>query len=200
MPLTINQSIAALLKEKTYAHHVNTERLLVPKLKSIQSVNDYFSILSLFYSFYFSLEPQIHQFLTEEDLHDISERKKIPLLKQDIISLHKEFAEIQICKHLPQIGSRNKALGALYVIEGSTLGGTIIADMIIKRAGDFIGVENLNFFNGYGVNTSEKWKAFQSALEDDMNDPDEIIEAAIETFNCMALHISKTLWNGADKF
>lgn len=193
MPLTINQSIAALLKEKTYAHHVHTEKLLVPKLKGVQSPDDYFSILSLFYSFYYSLEPQIHDHITEEDLEDLSERKKVPLLEKDIISLHKELSEIKICKQIPQIDSKNKAFGAMYVLEGSTLGGMIIADMILKRAGNVIHPDSLSFFNCYGASTLLKWKAFQSSLEKEFRDPDEITEAAINTFNCLSLHFSKTL-------
>lgn len=193
MPLTIESSIGSLLKEKTYAHHVRTEKLLIPRLKSIVSVEDYYSVLSIFYSFYKIIEPLVWKFISKEDLPDLYERRKLPLLEKDIVSINRNFEAIEVCKHTPQIDSKNKAFGVLYVMEGSTLGGPVIADIILKKTGSKIHEENLHFFKGYREATSAKWKVFQNSLNNQKSNPDEIINAAINTFSCMELHIANYL-------
>jgi heme oxygenase len=57
-----------------------------------------------------------------------------------------------------------KAFGCLYVMEGSTLGGKIIYNILKKQLGlsDSAGA---SFFYGYGPATGEKWKTFGASLE-----------------------------------
>jgi heme oxygenase len=54
-------------------------------------------------------------------------------------------------------------LGAMYVMEGSTLGGQYIADHVEKSLGLQPGSGNA-YFRGYGLRTGAMWKQFQAQL------------------------------------
>ncbi|TDR89892.1 biliverdin-producing heme oxygenase [Enterovirga rhinocerotis] len=82
------------------------------------------------------------------------------------------------------------ALGAAYVIEGSTLGGLVIAREVEKRLG--LDAETGNaFFSGEGKDTMRRWRAFCAAL-DERSDPahdDRVIASADRTFAAMQAHL-----------
>ena len=69
---------------------------------------------------------------------------------------------------LPSIRSHQHALGALYVIEGSTLGGKIISKMISHQIPSTDG-HGLTFFNSYGDDTITMWERFKVILDDPGN-------------------------------
>ena len=56
------------------------------------------------------------------------------------------------------------ALGAIYVLEGSTLGGKIIKDLIWKQLGISSNL-GFAFFNGYGSDTVTMWQTFKLAID-----------------------------------
>lgn len=62
----------------------------------------------------------------------------------------------------PSPGSRAEALGMLYVLEGSTLGGRLILRELARR-----GVEDarLAFLDPYGGETGRLWRGFLQVLE-----------------------------------
>jgi heme oxygenase len=57
-----------------------------------------------------------------------------------------------------------EAIGCLYVIEGSTLGGQIILHSVQKSLNLDAG-GGVKFFHGYGARTPGMWKSFISALD-----------------------------------
>jgi len=75
-------------------------------------------------------------------------------------------------------------LGALYVIEGSTLGGTIISKMI-KQQLAIPDNKGLSFFNGYGSETEKMWQDFKLFLDRPLKPAEEavVIRSANDTFN-----------------
>jgi heme oxygenase len=81
------------------------------------------------------------------------------------------------------IGSRAAALGALYVIEGSTLGGRTILDALRAKGADVAG---LDFMDPYGNERGAMWQELMDALErelaGDREALDEAISAALQTF------------------
>ena len=120
------------IKSRTKQAHKETEALLIPKLKSIKSKEDYATILGMFYGFYKPLQGQIEEYINAENLPDIKQRRKEIVLEQDIFNLH-VVKKLHICEDLPTIHHLLQAFGALYVIEGSTLGGAIILKMLRKN-------------------------------------------------------------------
>jgi heme oxygenase (biliverdin-IX-beta and delta-forming) len=57
----------------------------------------------------------------------------------------------------------SRFLGAMYVVEGSTLGGQYIASHVETALGLESG-QGSRFFRGYGAETVPKWREFQQAL------------------------------------
>src|SRR5690606_25688073 len=84
---------------------------------------------------------------------------------------------------LPEIINHYQALGALYVIEGSTLGGQIICKMLAQQL-DRTDFSQMSFFGGYGDQTENMWQKFKQSLDQPVYIPghDTIIEAANQTF------------------
>lgn len=180
MPITIH-SVASTLKQDTALLHQEAENFLYPHLSNIQSYNDYAKIIRAFYGFYFPLEQQVGNYISTSDLADISERSQALLILKDLQSLPVEPGKLPICFSLPQIQSRAQAFGALYVMEGSTLGGRMISKMLKKNKLLVFDETNLNFFNGYGDQTGEKWISFLEAINR-QTETEPIIATANETF------------------
>ncbi|NNU33797.1 biliverdin-producing heme oxygenase [Mucilaginibacter sp. S1162] len=85
---------------------------------------------------------------------------------------------------LPQITNYLQGFGALYVIEGSTLGGQIISKMVQQHLPVQDG-KGLSFFNGYGDKMHQMWGAFKDILNKAAATPEDeqiIIAAANDTF------------------
>jgi len=177
-----NTSTADIVKKETAILHQALENHLIPHLQAIQSNQDYAQVLSWFFGFNLPVEQSIRQYVTAEQLPDIEDRGKAWLAKEDIESLSFATSNLKICKDLPRIGSVEEAMGALYVLEGSTLGGKIIAKMLEKKNPEFR--NSLRFFTGYGKETGSRWTYFLHHLN--MFDSDGqvriITASANETF------------------
>jgi heme oxygenase len=62
----------------------------------------------------------------------------------------------------PAIGTKAEALGALYVIEGSTLGGRRILQALRSQG---VSTDELHFLDPYGKDASGNWRMFLGVLE-----------------------------------
>src|ERR1700760_40404 len=118
------------LKETTEAAHAAAEKKMVLALKRISAPEDYVSMLNWLYGFYAPLEDLIRDQLTEDNFPDMIKRSRAEYILWDLKEFNAEAQEPDTCDHLPVIDSYARALGALYVLEGSTLGGRIIAGMV----------------------------------------------------------------------
>jgi heme oxygenase len=172
------------IKTATQQYHQATEKILIGKMKNMRSLNDYSDILQLFYGYFGGLEQQIDRYITATDLTDYNERRKTAALANDLEALGTTLPTKASDDELPSINNNLQAFGALYVIEGSTLGGKIISKMVQQHLGITDG-KGLSFFDGYGEDTGRKWSEFQQTLNNVGNTPEreaEIIAAANDTF------------------
>jgi len=175
--------LSAQLKTFTGDAHASLEKKIIQKLKTISSSEDYYRILSLFYGYYFELEKLITAFLDTNILSDFEQRRKSEALVQDIQSLSQPTEHLALCADLPQIGNGFQALGAMYVLEGSTLGGQVISKMIADRVE--LPENGLSFFEGYGPHTHRMWASFIQKLNElqlNAEDQEQLLEAANNTF------------------
>jgi heme oxygenase (biliverdin-IX-beta and delta-forming) len=62
----------------------------------------------------------------------------------------------------PAIGTKAEALGALYVLEGSTLGGRTILRALRSRG---VSTDGLDFLDPYGEKAGANWRTFLRVLE-----------------------------------
>lgn len=92
---------------------------------------------------------------------------------------------LPLCSELPAITNVAQALGALYVLEGATLGGQVLRNLIEIK----IGVGSINggaFMNVYGAQTSALWQRFLDCLYPLQSPAErlEAVEVAESTFLC----------------
>jgi heme oxygenase len=172
------------LKEETLSNHQQLEKTLVGHMRAIRSKKEYINLLQLFYSYFGGLEEQIDLFITEAELADYRQRRKSAALANDIISLGGTPMPKAGKDALPVIYNKLQAYAAMYVIEGSTLGGKIISKMLAKQL-DISDGQGLTFFSGYGDDTETMWETFKKELNGQTQSSDEetiAIDTANQTF------------------
>ncbi len=95
------------------------------------------------------------------------DRSRIAMLEADLAALGQGSAEIAAarnCRAAGQLGdSAEIALGSLYVMEGSTLGGQIISRTLAGV--DWAPEGGLTYFNPYGRETGSMWRRFKTEAE-----------------------------------
>jgi heme oxygenase len=107
-----------------------------------------------------------------------SERNRLPLLVQDLEFLRGSggrAADEQACV-LPVLDGNAQWMGAMYVMEGSRLGGQLIARHVEETLSLAPG-EATRYFRGFGDRTGPMWKEFVQRLQQDV--PDGETEEAI---------------------
>lgn len=151
----------------------------------IITVEKYLVILGKFHSFIAPIETKIADYpVLKKYLNDFDERRKASWLESDLVSFSQKPLQFEKCETIPSITSGSHAFGALYVLEGSTLGGKLIS----KQLNDQLGIDKDNgarFFNAYGSDTGVRWKVFKNALEtfaENDGKETEIIQGALSTF------------------
>jgi heme oxygenase len=83
---------------------------------------------------------------------------------------------------IPDVSSTGHWLGALYVLEGSTLGGQVISRHLEKHFGWKDG-RGYSFFLGHGAHTGERWREVVKTLESRPDAGNQIVFGAHHTFN-----------------
>lgn len=185
-------SVGAFVKEATAEAHHRAEHLLLPHLTSMNSRTDYVRLLRMFYGFFHPMELRIREHVDASLLSDIDARRNSGFILLDLQALG-EGGLPPLASRLPVIDSVPEALGALYVLEGSTLGGKMIANMLRKNAALQLGEEHLHFFSGYREQTGPKWMQFLAVLNAREEGMNYIAESANASFDHLASWIHQTL-------
>jgi len=89
---------------------------------------------------------------------------------------------------LPDVEGTDAALGRMYVLEGSSLGGVFI-DRHLATLPQLAGVGRLSAFSPYGEQTGAMWHAFRTVTRARIaggGDADRLVAAARETFGALA--------------
>jgi heme oxygenase len=178
------------LREQTQPSHKRLESRL-DLLERVLSLDRYRALLARFYGFYVPVEASLER-LCRSSLPELQypQRRKAHLLVQDMEALGSSRAQIDalpLCQDLPTLHSFPQALGCLYVLEGSTLGGQIISRHLHGVHG--LDAENCSaFFRSYGPQVGVMWRAFGAALDAyPLGQEEDIIvmHAACETFGAL---------------
>jgi heme oxygenase len=121
-------------------------------------------------------------------LTDSSERYKSGMILEDLKKTgisEDEIRNLPVYKFNPT--DTAEALGIMYVLEGSTLGGKII----YKHVNQYLGIEaetGASYFYGYGQETGILWKSFITAFADyavKENCEQRITSSAISAFTAI---------------
>ncbi|TGE27673.1 biliverdin-producing heme oxygenase [Hymenobacter metallicola] len=104
------------------------------------------------------------------------------------LDLAVEGAQLPLCPQMPELQSWPQLLGAMYVLEGSTLGGQVLARQLAKA-----GIDARQYFSGHGEQTGPLWKSFcqllaEAATEDNQA---QVVASAAATFQTLHAWIEK---------
>jgi heme oxygenase len=126
------------------------------------------------YGFLKPYEEQLDQHRFGPEWH-MEERHRAHLILQDL----EPATGLPLCPDMPPLTTRAQLLGAMYVLEGSTLGGQVIARQLTKA-----GIETRAYFTGYAERTGPMWKSFCQLLTEESTDENqaETVESASLTF------------------
>ena len=151
----------------------------------------YMDFLRRLFGFYDPLETLLGEFLASEISLQFEARRKSGLLALDLRHLGDSVTDVTRilrCTGLPVIASRATAFGALYVLEGATLGGQILSRHLATHLG--IDVSNGGaFLSSYGSAVRAMWSSFGEVIErccDTAAKQEEALEAAVQTFASFA--------------
>ncbi len=158
--------LTTALKIQTASAHESLENssLMMPLHRGEVTAAYYQQLLIKFYGIFMPLEESVklHQQALASFLPDIDQRRKATALTKDLAFMNTDTSDIAL-HNFKEINSPAAALGAMYVMEGSTLGGRFIAKTIQKHL-NIDPEEGITFFSGYGQDTGTKWKLFQEGL------------------------------------
>ena len=160
----------------------------------LHDVHSYARLLVALYPLYAFIEDRLEAFAEWPALDpplDVRRRRRSHLLAADLGVLGvKPDPGREADGELPRIGAFASAFGALYVIEGSRLGGRVLARHVSAAVG--APVEGaLAFLRGGGSSddTGALWKELLLTLDGyaaqgDTRTRDAIISGAVDTFGC----------------
>ncbi|MFT4204696.1 MAG: biliverdin-producing heme oxygenase [Chitinophagaceae bacterium] len=171
--------VSTAIKDVTREAHQQLEKQVVLRIKTIASDSDYAAFLKYFYAYFSAVEQKAVPFVAEV-LNDYKERRNASYLKADIEALGSSVEALPEAQ-APEINSVAEAFGALYVLEGSIMGGPYIIQMLQKHGID----KGFSFFSGYGAASGRMWKAFQDVLDEvgaDEQSANAAMQKASETF------------------
>ncbi len=112
----------------------------------------------------------------------VRERNRLALLVEDLETLTGGDSVLDGCE-LPVFRGRAELMGAMYVMEGSRLGGQLIARHV-ERVLSLGPGEGTSYFRGFGERTGVMWKEFMERLREDVADEetDAVIAGAKTMF------------------
>jgi heme oxygenase len=175
--------ISEILKNQTKELHDRVEQKFnsAKIFEENYTPDDYSKLLTYNYLFLRSCEEPVFESLSENfgELLALDKRRKIHLfdLEKEHLNTEKHSAG-EIC-----VNSEAEALGIMYVMEGSTLGGNMIAKKL-EASDSFMG-SKFPYFRCYGDRTGSMWKNFKSVLDEVISEDDhgDVLKGAEKAYH-----------------
>ena len=182
--------IAGILKTETAKKHEALEASMFVNqiMNNSLDVDDYKKLLTINYIIHQKLENKLAHMLDRElaDELEMDSRLKINALEKDLNYWqidHLALPPLDFDLYVPEKNTA-EILGALYVLEGATLGGNVIKKHILANP-NFKDHENgLNYYSVYGSALGAKWKSFVTVLNNRVKEEDyeRCVNSANQTF------------------
>ena len=188
------------IRDATRVRHERLEARidLVGRLTDVAA---YRQQLAAMYGFYEPFEARLAALDWRDCAIDFGARRKSAALRADLAFLGYDGPALGHLERiadsaLPAPASAPAAIGCLYVLEGATLGGTIIARHV-RRTLPPLAHGALAFYDGYGGRTGLMWRSFREALaslcDDDEPAGEEAALAACATFDGLERWLERKL-------
>jgi heme oxygenase (biliverdin-IX-beta and delta-forming) len=178
------------LRERTRPYHDRLESGLDVTDPAL-TLREYRHVLERFWGYCVPAEVQVAATHAWEALElDASARARLVRLRADLLHLGHDpqsLARLGTCDEVPRLDHVPRALGYLYVFEGATLGGAIVARHLQRSVG-VTRERGGAFFGSYGAETGAMWKAFTHSLSgyaERTGTRTQVVDAACETFSTL---------------
>jgi heme oxygenase len=189
------EPVLSALRAATAERHSAIDRLL--NVDRFVDRDRYLSILGAFDGFLDRWEPRVLALMPPAFAAWFRAGSRRSLLKRDMAELHASpFALAAEFADRPCLDSRAAAFGSMYVLEGSALGGRVIA----KRVEETLAIHAGNggaYFAGLGKDTGLRWREFRAALEIHVGPAPGSLQlacmAAVETFDALTETFARAL-------
>jgi len=181
--------LQSLRSRTTHQHGLLEQNTVSKNLLATQvTYADYAAYLSLLYGFVKGFENQIFPRL-RHSITDIEERRKIHLIVSDLNKLGVDEAGVAVIPDhffAEVYHSNATALGGMYVLEGSILGGAVIHKHLQTTLGSEAVAGKASYFTAYGSETGSSWKFFlQAFCLASSGMEEEVIQSASHTFGIL---------------
>lgn len=181
------------LKTETRPHHDRIEKVgFSDKIMSGQLTLDEYKILIINnYRIHKLVEGVLETKpeVTSLEGLDFESRRKTALLEKDLLLLGLNPADYTTDDIHLDVNDFYGSMGVYYVLEGSTLGGSVISRQLAKNTNlTDAGIAEFNFYGCYGDMVGPRWKAFQQVLLNvgtDTDKEDKMVAGAAATFDAM---------------
>jgi heme oxygenase len=189
MDRTATQSLLADLRQATRGLHASVESALAV-LETTWTPATYRNLLLRFHGFHRPLDERLTARLVDGSLGTVRFQPRAELLEEDLAKLGGAGLPPGAnprCDVLPPLATPEEAMGCLYVLEGSALGGRVILPWVIRCLGPESGCRH-RFFNPYGSLTGARWGEFCAALEafsKRTDRPNRVVDGAMGTFDAL---------------
>ncbi|TFY88636.1 biliverdin-producing heme oxygenase [Pseudomonas kairouanensis] len=178
-------SLLEALRTGTALLHVGLEKRL-PFFSEHLDADWYQRLLQAYYGFYGPMEVALYDSGLIPEGYDAVLRVKTPTLLSDLGALGVDERALPRCTELPLFDTPAACLGALYVLEGATLGGQVLRREMAQRL-DVNADNGGAFLDIYGAETGRRWKDFLDYLGRqplDTSAKQRAVDAARSTFSC----------------
>jgi heme oxygenase len=159
-PTDVAWDIMARLKRETASLHAELDAMVAPMLSERPS---YRVLLAGLRDAYGVIERELakHAMQLVRVAYDPAKRAKLSWLDEDLTALSESApSAARMGFTLPNCSA---AIGAVYVVEGATLGGQVIARMVMPALA-LSPERGCRFFSGYGAETGERWRETRDAI------------------------------------
>lgn len=181
MTLIVQADARKALREATHPAHVRLNKH--PLLNHLTSpgypLAHYKKVLMAYFGSYASIEASIDDALRRWPIDfSYSTRRKLPWLAADLAWFGMAQPAI-VCSPAPElVVDRHSLFGILYAIEGSSLGGRVIAQVLARHLG-LTPAEGARFFAGYGEEIDQRWNEIIALLNARLTGPDALNSAIV---------------------
>ncbi|SFJ03853.1 Heme oxygenase [Kaistella treverensis] len=154
-----------------HLHDLTEEKFNSTKIfEGTFDLNDYRKLLFYNYEMLNSFENEVFNFIPAKaaDFLNLESRRKVKLAETDMMELG---VPLPPERNLASVKNLAEAFGIFYVMEGSTLGGNMIAKHLSK-SGEFADAP-FHYFKCYGPHTGSYWKTFKEVLDREIKPEDE---------------------------
>ncbi len=192
------------LRSKTANSHQLIEQNSASQLLMSQDVTipQYAQYLKSMQGFVYGFEKEVFLLLMHYPLLQLDERRKAHLIQEDLAMLNYTAVQPYASDELFNANYQTvpAALGGMYVLEGSTLGGQIINKHLLHTLGNSVAGKT-TYLIAYAGQTGSMWKSFLKLLCEaaTTSNEEEIIDSAVNTFsllnNCLSQHTYKLAEN-----